>query len=91
VTVVLLYRLISFWALVPIGWGVWGWLEVAARHEDRTPRHHPWAVHRHGAGVPSVLLAPLATPAGPERVRRPRECDGCDERATTEPVVSGGT
>jgi putative heme transporter len=45
VTVVLLYRLISFWCLVPIGWGSWGFLEITQRRS--TTRHHPWAVHRH--------------------------------------------
>jgi hypothetical protein len=29
---VVLYRLISFWALVPIGWGVWGALNTREKH-----------------------------------------------------------
>jgi uncharacterized protein (TIRG00374 family) len=91
VTVVLLYRLISFWALVPIGWGVWGWLEVAARHEGRPPRHHPWAAHRHSPDLPPALLSPMTAPAGPERVRRPRDCAGCGERTADAPVATGGS
>lgn len=47
VATVLLYRIISFWALVPIGWGAWGWLELLARRQDHPERHHPWAWH-HG-------------------------------------------
>jgi putative heme transporter len=45
VTVVVLYRLISFWILVPIGWAAWGLLELNQRRS--ATRHHPWAVHRH--------------------------------------------
>lgn len=32
VAAVLLYRLLSYWALVPVGWGLWGILEWTARH-----------------------------------------------------------
>ena len=71
VTVVLLYRIVSFWALVPIGWGSWGLLELAARSPSR-PRMHPWAFHRHGHSP--------ARPRrwGPERVRPTRDCEGCE-------------
>jgi uncharacterized protein (TIRG00374 family) len=70
VTVVLLYRLISFWCLVPIGWTTWGFLELAQRRTDG--RHHPWAFHRHGShgsvgGRPPAYSGPEAAPApGPE-------------------------
>ncbi len=47
VAAVLLYRIISFWALVPIGWGAWGWLELQSRDRRHPERHHPWAWH-HG-------------------------------------------
>lgn len=91
VTVVLLYRLISFWALVPIGWGVWGWLELRARPADRPARHHPWAFHRHGPGRPRSTTAEAAEPgrAGPERLRVPRACEGCPEvdAAAPPPVL----
>jgi putative heme transporter len=140
VTVVLLYRLISFWCLVPIGWGAWGLLEVTQRRS--TVRHHPWAVHRHRVGVAAPVasdsvapdsvevalggsatadVAPLpkirppagvpvaggslgaeapvpagavvgedsgrlvpGAPQGPERILRPRDCDGCDETEDVE-------
>jgi uncharacterized protein (TIRG00374 family) len=31
VAAVLLYRIISFWLTLPLGWGAWGWLEWLAR------------------------------------------------------------
>ncbi|HEV2370378.1 MAG TPA: YbhN family protein, partial [Acidimicrobiales bacterium] len=60
---VLLYRVVSFWGMVPIGWATWFWLETQARrHAHRT---HPWTVHVHADGqVPGGAR-------GPERVRRP--------------------
>jgi uncharacterized membrane protein YbhN (UPF0104 family) len=43
VAVVVLYRIVSFWALVPLGWVVWGYLQTA---EHRRPaRRHPWGHH----------------------------------------------
>jgi putative heme transporter len=75
VAVVLLYRIVSFWGLAPIGWTVWAGLELAARHGLRHTAH-PWADHEHG---------PEATPEhaalGPDRVVRPSPCMGCDEAA----------
>src|SRR5438105_4133620 len=45
---VLLYRAVSFWGLVPVGWGVWGYLSVQSRKPARDQkRPHPWAVHTH--------------------------------------------
>jgi putative heme transporter len=61
VTVVLLYRLISFWCLVPIGWGAWGLLELTQRRS--TTRHHPWAVHRHRP-LPPVAVEPASVVSG---------------------------
>ena len=72
---VLLYRIVSFWGLVPIGWGVWFWLEAISQ---RTRRAHPWTVHVHVPG------AQAARALGPERLRRPEPCEGCPEAA--EPV-----
>ncbi|MGH9127609.1 MAG: lysylphosphatidylglycerol synthase transmembrane domain-containing protein [Acidimicrobiales bacterium] len=43
VAAVLLYRIISFWALVPIGWGAWGLLQLRGPRGDRS--RHPWAWH----------------------------------------------
>jgi hypothetical protein len=84
VTVVLLYRIISFWILVPIGWAAWGYLEVAqrralqpgsrARRAHKPARRHPWAFHRHGGED-----LPASRARGPERVMPPAPCEGCDE------------
>jgi putative heme transporter len=62
--IVLLYRIVSFWGLVPMGWCAWFALELAERHGLRH-RSHPWAIHTHAGGAE----APLS--AGPERVMPP--------------------
>lgn len=46
VAAVLLYRLMNYWAMLPIGWGAWGVLALQAR--------------RHPELVPGAPLAPLA-------------------------------
>jgi len=73
---VLLYRAVSFWGLVPVGWGVWGYLSWQSRRPQRKQaRPHPWAVHLHRQkdavetpprSAPDVLL-----PAEP--------CQGCPD------------
>lgn len=46
VAATLLYRIVSFWGLVPVGWAVWVALEVAQRRSGgRAGKHHPWAWH----------------------------------------------
>ena len=77
--VVLLYRIVSFWGLVPIGWGVWFGLEIAHRQGARR-RSHPWATHQHGP-EPAGTVAPI----GPERILRPEPCLGCPDEETGEP------
>jgi len=71
---VLLYRVVSFWGMVPIGWGAWFWLEAEGRQRRRA-RPHPWSIHVHSQGD-----APGGA-QGPERVRRPEPCEGCPEPA----------
>lgn len=71
----LLYRLVSFWGLVPIGWAVWGGLELAGRGGRRV-RVHPWAVHLHGRAPVDPSLAR----DGPGRLLSPTPCECCDER-----------
>jgi uncharacterized protein (TIRG00374 family) len=78
VTVVLLYRLISFWALVPIGWGSWGYLEWAGRGRP-SRRVHPWAFHRHAA---DTALGEADSRGSGERLGRTQDCDGCGQEAT---------
>jgi putative heme transporter len=77
----LLYRVISFWVLVTIGWIVWIVLEAAIRGGLRSGPH-PWASHAHGpqAGRDATRL--------PDRVLRPTPCEDCDEarQATSAPT-----
>jgi hypothetical protein len=70
----LLYRLVSFWSLAPIGWMVWFGIELAQRRGTRI-RAHPWAVHLHGPSPADPALART----GPGRVVPPRPCLGCEE------------
>ena len=79
--VVLLYRIVSFWGLVPIGWGVWLWLEAGQRVGRR--HTHPWAEHPHRRGEDNSGPIPVA---GPARLLRPADCDGCEDDGT-ETVV----
>ncbi len=44
VAAVLLYRIISFWALVPIGWGAWGALAYQARRARGEGRPRAWPI-----------------------------------------------
>lgn len=39
---VFLYRIVSFWSVVPVGWGIWGCLAIRERHSGRSaPVHLP--------------------------------------------------
>ena len=71
--VVLLYRIVSFWGLVPIGWAFWFGIEIANRRGVRR-RPHPWARHEHGDEPATDVL-----PMGPERIFRPKPCVGCPD------------
>lgn len=54
--VVVLYRLLSFWVLVPVGWAVWGVLEARGRRVAR-------GVARPRYGLAPMLDAPPPPPA----------------------------
>ena len=45
VAIVLLYRIVSFWGVVPLGWVSWAYLVLQQRRGRRGGKHHPWAVH----------------------------------------------
>jgi len=75
--VVLLYRIVSFWGLVPIGWATWFWLEAGQRFGRR--RAHPWAEHNHGHEAGAIPAM------GPERLVRPAPCPGCEAEEEEEP------
>jgi hypothetical protein len=82
ITIVLLYRLVSFWALVPIGWASWGYLEAAQRRQDRPQgrRSHPWAEHRHARRAHrQAAPLPLDVRRGPERLVVPEPCEDCTQ------------
>jgi hypothetical protein len=86
---VLLYRAVSFWGLVPVGWGVWGYLSWKTRSAGRTKkRAHPWAVHTHRA--PGAVETPPRS--APDIVLPAQPCDDCpdhpDERVNDGERVS---
>jgi putative heme transporter len=82
IAAVIVYRFVSFWGFVPIGWTAWISLDVLQRRGRRRTRAHPWAFHRHlGIGnweAPSETRVLL-----PE----PEPCTGCDE----QPSADGAT
>lgn len=78
--VVLLYRIVSFWGLVPIGWGTWFWLELHQRTGIRRGRAHPWAQHYHGR----LARPEPVPPQGPERLMRPAPCRDPETEDGTE-------
>jgi uncharacterized protein (TIRG00374 family) len=45
VAIVLLYRIVSFWGVVPLGWISWAYLALQQRRGRRGGKHHPWAIH----------------------------------------------
>jgi putative heme transporter len=83
VAATLVYRLVSFWGLVPIGWGVWVALDVLEHHGYRRGRPHPWAFHHHA-------LAGATDESGPSKIRllpTPKTCSGCDQCAPSASVM----
>jgi uncharacterized membrane protein YbhN (UPF0104 family) len=90
---VLLYRAVSFWGLVPVGWGVWGYLSFKSKAPSaeservrRARRPHPWAIHLHrtsrAEGLPPKSAPDIVLPAEP--------CTGCDHEPDEHPLVSEG-
>jgi uncharacterized protein (TIRG00374 family) len=41
VVAVLLYRVLSFWLALPVGWGAWAWLAWGGRRRPRAAMGHP--------------------------------------------------
>ncbi|HEY2430788.1 MAG TPA: lysylphosphatidylglycerol synthase transmembrane domain-containing protein [Acidimicrobiales bacterium] len=66
---VLLFRAVSFWGLVPVGWATWGALTFSGRHGS-DGMAHPWATHPHRRGSVGA--------AAPDRLLTPPPCRGCE-------------
>jgi uncharacterized protein (TIRG00374 family) len=84
---VLLFRVVSFWALVPVGWLAWITINFASRRRPARFRH-PWRVHPRGEpakGAPVQTVG--ATKPLPDRMFPPPPCQGCDPH---EPKVDVG-
>ena len=86
---VLLYRAVSFWGLVPVGWAVWGYLSLRSHAPERhRKRPHPWAVHTHRR-KDAVEMPPRSAP---DVVLPAQPCEGCpddaDEHVNEEQKVS---
>ncbi len=78
---VILYRLVSFWGLVPVGWAFWVGLDFWGRTGRSAGRAHPWAFHHHGPAVAAVDdgdRRPWALLPHPEPCR---DCDRADDSA----------
>jgi uncharacterized protein (TIRG00374 family) len=73
---VLLYRVVSFWGLVPVGWGVWGYLSWQSRKPQRRARPHPWAVHLHR--TPQAVETPPRS--APDVLLPVEPCKGCPDQ-----------
>jgi uncharacterized membrane protein YbhN (UPF0104 family) len=71
---VLLFRAISFWGLVPVGWATWAALTISGR---RGPdgEAHPWATHPHSRGSAGGRRG---DGAAPDRLLTPPPCKGCE-------------
>jgi len=87
---VLLYRAVSFWGLVPVGWTVWGYLSVKNRPASGRPvrrrvRPHPWAVHLHRS--PSSVETPPRS--APDIVLPVEPCEGCEHEDDEHLVAEG--
>jgi len=80
IATVILYRLVSFWGLVPIGWALWVSLDLLQRRGVRRRRAHPWAFHHHH-GKPATVAAPETRVLLPE----PSPCEGCPEEVEEPP------
>jgi hypothetical protein len=84
---VLLYRAISFWGLVPVGWAVWGYLSFKGRRPAAEPervrrarRPHPWAIHLHRSST-AVETPP---PSAPDIVMPAEPCESCEHEHEDE-------
>ncbi|MGH9029775.1 MAG: lysylphosphatidylglycerol synthase transmembrane domain-containing protein [Acidimicrobiales bacterium] len=84
IATVIVYRLISFWGLVPIGWVVWAALDLIQRRSPRRVRPHPWAFHSHFPESADQHTRDMRV-----LLREPRPCEGCEDNAEGIPAAVG--
>ena len=91
VATVIVYRIVSFWGLVPVGWAVWVGLDVLERRGHRPGRPHPWAEHLHGGPPPAARrrarLVPDPRPCPAWTQCRPPDEAGAGAATRTAPVA----
>jgi putative heme transporter len=89
---VLLFRVVSFWALVPVGWFAWITISVAGR---RRPGRflHPWRVHPQGGATPVGAPAQMVGATRPlaDRMFPPAPCEDCEEPVDEVDAPEDGT
>lgn len=78
------YRIVSFWGLVPVGWGVWVTLDLLQQRGRRAGTAHPWAEHRHGAPAPE-----RATDRRRRFLPEPLPCPACSRPDGAASTVGG--
>lgn len=94
VATVIVYRIVSFWGLVPVGWGVWVGLDVLEHRGQRVGRVHPWAEHRHGEIPGTEVLYRRRLLREPTPCRASADCASAgtnsDSDAAPAPVRTAG-
>jgi putative heme transporter len=75
---VVVYRIVSFWGLVPVGWGVWVALDLVQR---RGGRAHPWAFHVGHDELDELGGSEAHKHKKVALLPDPAPCDGCGEEA----------
>jgi uncharacterized protein (TIRG00374 family) len=79
IATVIVYRFVSFWGLVPIGWCFWVVLDMMQRRGRRETRAHPWAFHQH---VPEGATEGSEGAQARVLLPEPRPCEGCEETSS---------
>lgn len=79
---VIVYRIVSFWGLVPVGWGTWVALDLLGKRGRRPGLAHPWA--EHGPKRPDG-----ARRRGLRLLPDPEPCPACAVDGRELPAASG--
>jgi putative heme transporter len=86
IATVIVYRFVSFWGLVPVGWFLWVGLDLMQQKGRLGRRAHPWAFHRHDGKVPEPKTRDLRV-----LLPEPKECEGCPEESQLVPARDADT